>query len=95
MNKFSFSRTWAMPSGDTFDVPPMGEMVKRYLKFAQVSVDPFARNKQWATHTNDLNPTTSAQHHMDARAYIRMLVDRGVIADLVNFDPPYSPLQVA
>lgn len=36
--------------------PPIGEMVQRYLKAAKISCDPFARNKRWATYTNDLNP---------------------------------------
>lgn len=84
-----------MPNADTFTVPPMGEMVKRYLSEARVSVDPFARNKRWATHTNDINPNTEAEHHMEAREFMGMLVAQGVVADLVIFDPPYSPRQVA
>ena len=62
-----FSRTWAMPTSDTFDCKPIGEFVRQYLK--GVSVDPFARNKRWATHTNDLNPDTRAEHHMDAESF--------------------------
>lgn len=81
-----------MPSADTFDVKPIGEFVKKYLH--GVSVDPFARNKQWATYTNDLNPNTSAKHHMDAVAFMKMLADDGVKADCVIFDPPYSPGQI-
>lgn len=84
-----------MPSHDTFSVKPIGEFVRRYLEKAHISVDPFARNKQWATHTNDLNPATSAQHHMDAEAFLRMLASDGVKADLVIFDPPYSPRQIS
>lgn len=88
-----FSREWAMPNADTFSVAPMGDMVRRYLH--GVSVDPFARNKRWATHTNDLNPKTEAEHHMEARDFMRMLLDRCVAADTVIFDPPYSPRQVS
>lgn len=88
-------RAWAMPNGDTFSVPVMGEFVRRYLKNSRVSIDPFARNKRWATHTNDLNPATEAEHHMEARDFLRMLVARGVRADLVIFDPPYSPRQIS
>ncbi len=69
--------------------------MKRYLARSGVSIDPFARNKRWATHTNDLNPNTRAEHHMEARDFLRMLVSKGVSADLVIFDPPYSPRQVA
>jgi len=88
------NRIWAMPSADTFDVPPIGEFVKSYLRQSSVSVDPFARNKRWATYTNDLNPETSAEYHMDVADFLKMLVEKGVKADLVIFDPPYSPRQV-
>lgn len=88
-----FSRQWAMPSADTFDVPPIGDFVRRYLR--GVTVDPFARNKRWATHTNDLNPATEAEHHMDAEAFLNMLADQGIVADVVILDPPYSPRQIS
>lgn len=61
-----------MPSAETFSVPPIGDFVRRYLDASVVSVDPFARDKRWATHT----------------------IARGVKADLVLIDPPYSPRQI-
>lgn len=88
------TRKWAMPSADTFDVPPMGEFVKSYLRKSKVSVDPFARNKRWATYTNDLNPETEAECHMDAGSFLELLIHKGVQADLIIFDPPYSIHQV-
>ena len=90
-----FTRFWAMPSSETFDVPPIGEFVKKYLSDSKISVDPFARNKRWATFTNDLNPATDAEYHMDALEFIEMLKVQGVVADLAIFDPPYSARQVA
>jgi len=87
-------RVWTMPSGDTFDVKPIAALVWRYLKLSSVSVDPFARDKRWATHTNDLNPNTNAEHHMDAEDFLVMLKNRGAICDLAIFDPPYSPRQI-
>ena len=89
-----FSRHWAMPSADTFDVQPIGNFVKRYLRDSRVSVDPFARNKRWATHTNDLNPETAAEYHMSALEFLQMLKARNVQADLIIFDPPYTLHQV-
>lgn len=86
-------RVWAMPSADTFDVQPIAALVRKYL--CGVSVDPFARNKRWATHTNDLNPATEAEHHMDAVAFLDLLGERGVIADCIVLDPPYSPRQIS
>jgi hypothetical protein len=90
-----FSRHWAMPNRDTFSVAPIGDFVRGYLAGSKVSVDPFARDKRWATHTNDLNPATAAEHHMDAEAFCLMLAAKGVKADLVLFDPPYSPRQIS
>jgi len=84
-----------MPNKDTFSIPPIGDFVRRYLHKSKVSVDPFARNKLWATHTNDLNPDTLAEHHMDAASFLKMLGGRGVQADLVLIDPPYSPRQIS
>ena len=83
-----------MANGETFTVKPIGAMVKRYLEKSKVSCDPFARNKRWATHTNDLNPETAAEHHMDSIAFLEKMVADGVKADLIIFDPPYSPRQI-
>lgn len=86
-------RVWAMPNKDTFSIPPIGALVRKYM--CGVSVDPFARNSRWATYTNDLNPETSAEHHMDAVGFLEMLAKQEVKADCILIDPPYSPRQVA
>lgn len=88
-------RVWAMPNLRTFDIPPIRALVKSYLLNSKVSVDPFARNKRWATHTNDLNPNTAAEYHLEALEFLAMLKEQGVHADVVLFDPPYSARQVA
>ena len=69
--------------------------MQRYLAESKISVDPFARNKTWATHTNDLSPETSAQHHMDAEDFCRHLDNQKIRTDLLLFDPPYSPRQIS
>lgn len=83
-----------MPSKDTFDVPQIHNFVQKYLSQSKVSVDPFSRNKRWATYTNDLNPDTIADSHMDAPLFLDGLISRGVVVDLAIFDPPYSPTQM-
>lgn len=93
-NGCQITRAWAMPNLETFDVKPIGDLVRRYLEQSRVSVDPFARNKRWATHTNDLNPATTAEHHMETVDFLVELKNRGVRADLILFDPPYSPRQI-
>src|ERR1035437_7324677 len=90
-----FSRHWGMPSADTFDCEPIKGFVQKFLLASKISIDPFARNKRWATHTNDLNPETAAEFHLDAEAFLRQLADRNVKAVLVIFDPPYAPRQIA
>lgn len=89
-----FQRVWAMPNSDTFSVLPIAGFVQRYLLKSKVSVDPFARNRRWATHTNDLNPDTAAEAHVEAWEFLERIVGDGVKPDLVIFDPPYSPRQV-
>jgi methylase of polypeptide subunit release factors len=91
-DNMKFTRAWAMPNADTFSIRPIGEFVGRYLGHARVSVDPFARNCSFAANTNDLNPATSAQHHMDAEEYLRTVAPS---CDLILFDPPYSPRQIS
>lgn len=90
-----FTRCFAMPNAETFSIKPIGEFVRAYLACAKVSVDPFARNRDWATYTNDINPATAAQSHQDAEVFMAELHARGVVVDLALFDPPYSPRQVS
>jgi hypothetical protein len=89
-----YNREWAMPSADTFSIKPIGEFVKRYV-LSSVSVDPFARNCKLATVTNDINPNTSADYHMDAIEFLDMYSVGGALADVVVLDMPYSPRQIS
>ena len=89
-----FSRARSIPSAETFSIPPITAFVKSYLRLSKNSADPFARNKRWATWTNDLNPNTAAEYHMEARGFLQLLKDRQEMLDLVLFDPPYSRRQV-
>lgn len=93
-----WSRKPYIPCSETFSMVPVKSFVERWITAAPskdpVIVDPFARNSIYGTHTNDLNPNTSAQHHMDARDYLDMLIEQHVVADVVILDPPYSPHQI-
>ena len=89
-----FQRAWHIPTADTLTCPPIRQWARYYLSFSRCSVDPFARNCRFATHTNDLSPDTAAEHHMDALEYLQMLHAHGVRVDLAIFDPPYSRNQV-
>lgn len=83
-----------MPNKHTFDIPPIRERVQRALANSEVSIDPFARDRRWATWTNDINPATRAEYHMDAPDFLQMLIERGVVADLVLLDASYSTTQL-
>lgn len=90
-----FNRRWAMPNKETFSIYPIKKFVHQYLKQSKISIDPFARNKTWATHTNDIDPTTSAQYHLDAIEFLKYLNTLNIKADLLFIDPPYSPRQIS
>ena len=87
-------RVFAMPNANTFSVKPIGEFVRRYLDATPgYSVDMFARNNDWCTVTNDVDPNTAATFHQDAEEFCRQLVPTRFT--LALFDPPYSPRQIS
>lgn len=88
------NRVWAMPSPQTYTVKPIKKLVERFVAACNgVSIDPFARDTNYATYRNDINPQTSAQFHEDAYSFLLQMKACGVRAELVLFDPPYSPRQ--
>lgn len=90
-----WNRVFAMPNKDTFSIKPISDLLDRVLAGRAVVVDPFARNSQRGTLTNDIDTTSLAQSHMEAVAWLDALIDHGVQADAVLFDPPYSPRQMS
>lgn len=91
-------RTWAMPNGNTFSIPPIKEFVEEYVSGINVCnggqiIDPFANSCQYGTITNDLNPEYQTDFHMDALEFLKTMGDES--ADLVLYDPPYSITQAA
>lgn len=90
-----FSRKFAMPNSETFSLPPIAELLRRYIPDKSLCVvDPFARNSKWGTVTNDLSPDTKAQFHLLAEEFITNDLFDEACADVVLFDPPYSPRQI-
>ena len=88
-------RVFAMPNKDTFSIKPISDLLDRILTGKAVVVDPFARNSLRGTLTNDIDTTSLAQSHMEAVAWLDMLLSQDVQADAVLFDPPYSPRQMS
>jgi len=81
------NRVWAMPNKWTFKIPPIAELIARYVGDGKGWVDPFAGMYSPAEFTNDLNPQCPAKSHMDAIDWLKSLLGEysGVL-----FDPPYS-----
>jgi hypothetical protein len=65
--------------------------LEKFGKHKPLIADPFARNCDWATHTNDIDPSTKADSHMDALEWLKTLETQSF--DLVLFDPPFSKRQ--
>lgn len=85
-------KAWAMPNKNTFDIKPIKEIIKKYIKNGDVIVDPFANKNRIATICNDIDPEYHCDYCMDANDFLTIF-DKNSI-DVILFDPPYSPRQV-
>lgn len=81
------SRVWAMPNKWTFQIPPIADLLARYVGDGKGWIDPFAGETSPAEWTNDLNPDRPAKYHLDALDFLSQLPGQyqGIL-----FDPPYS-----
>ena len=86
------NRIWAMPDSKTFNIKPIGKLLGKYVK-GGVIIDPFANGSKWGTITNDLNPEFETDYNLDALEFLKLMKSNS--ADVVLFDPPYSPRQVS
>lgn len=86
------SKVWAMPNSKTFDIKPIREIIERY-NTGGVVIDPFANDSKIANITNDLDPDFKTNFNLDAIDFLKLLNDGSV--DMVLYDPPSSPRQVA
>lgn len=85
------NRVWAMPNKNTFAVPPINSIVRRFV--SGKSIDPFANNNKVALITNDINPIYNTDHHLDALDFLKSFGKENI--DCVLYDPPFSPRQVS
>ena len=87
------SREWAMPSAQTFSIPPIKRLIDKYIDGQPCIIDPFANGSKVATITNDLDESFDTDYHMDAEDFLQMFDSESV--DMVLYDPPYTPRQVS
>ena len=85
-------RAWAMPNRNTFSVKPIRDFILEELPEGTI-IDPFANSCKIADITNDLDPQYDTDYHLDALDFLKTFVPESV--DMVLFDPPYTPRQVA
>lgn len=87
------NRKWSMPNKNTFSIKPIREIIDKYVKSNDIIVDAFANNSKIANVTNDINPCCDTMYHMDATDFLKTIETDS--ADVVLYDPPYSPRQVS
>lgn len=93
------NRIWAMPNKNTFKIKPIRELIERHIKEVKdknpnaIIIDPFANQNKLANITNDLDNQYDTDYHMDALDFLKMFNDKSI--DMVLYDPPFSPRQVA
>jgi len=88
------NRVCAGASKDTCSIPPIRDFVTRYTRRAKVILDPFAGDCKIGTITNDMNRDKPSDYHLDALTFLMFMEQEKVRADVVIFDPPYSPRQI-
>ena len=69
----TINREFGWPKHNTFECAPIKSFVMKYLNDSKISVDPFARNFQGRTYTNDFNTSTKAEYHLDAVEFMEMI----------------------
>lgn len=85
------TRVWAMPNKWTFQIPPIADLLARYVGDGKGWIDPFAGENSPAEFTNDLNPNAKATYHLLAEDFCKQI--NGEFKGIL-FDPPYSYRQV-
>jgi hypothetical protein len=80
-----------MPNKHTFLIPPVKEMIDRYVGDGKGWYDPMSGSYSPAEFTNDLNPSANSKYHLHWSEFIKIIP-----YDIVGFllDPPYSLRQL-
>lgn len=99
-NNIKIKKEWAMPNGNTFLVKPIKQFILDNKIKEGIVIDPFANKcplQEYFTNcsyiSNDLDSEMSTTYHMDALDFLKQFDN--LYADMILFDPPYSPRQVS
>ena len=87
-----FSYAWSMPNYRTFKMKPVNDFILKH-GLEGLIIDPFANRKSdYGAITNDINPESNTDFHLDALEFLRSFESNSV--DYLLFDPPYSLRQI-
>jgi hypothetical protein len=89
------TRYRAAASHKTFTIPPIKNLLDKYVGDGKEWVDPYAGNNSRAEFTNDHNPKCRATWHMEAEEFCNQIIPKPPGFKGVLFDPPYSRRQVS
>ena len=88
-----FTRSMGRQTKNTLECNIAYSIVHKYLSGLK-TIDPFARNCEFAhPYTNDINPNTNAQDHLDAEDYLEYWNLMKVKFQGAILDPPFSARQ--
>ena len=86
------NRVWAMPNKWTFAITPIRNLIEVYAGNGGNWIDPFSGQSSIAEKSNDIDPATPAEFHMDGLDYLKGF-STGIWSGVL-FDPPYSLRQI-
>lgn len=87
------NRIWAMPNSRTFSIKPIAALIEKYK--TGFTIDPFARDCKIADVTNDLDPETSAEFHMDYMDFLKRLLMKALTVSCLTNLIHYAKCQNA
>jgi hypothetical protein len=93
--KLLITRARAAPSHETFKIPPIRELLNKYVGNGEGWVDPYAGNWSPAEFTNDHNPEKKASFHLEAEEFCAAIFAKPPGFAGILYDPPYSRRQVS
>jgi hypothetical protein len=82
-----------MPNKNTFSIPCIRDLIFKYIKDDDISLDPFSNTNRIAKITNDLDPDVGADYNLESLEFLKLFADSSV--DFILHDPPYSTRQVS
>jgi hypothetical protein len=89
------NRVFARANKWTFEIPPIKELLNRYVIDGKDWVDPFAGNSKLCEYRNDMNPEREQPSKQEAEIFANFLYQTRRNLKGCVFDPPYSYRQVS